>query len=150
MKDKAIRFEKSDVSRTFLVLDEEELFTEEEKFKIIGYFALSLKSIEIPENMGKSKRRKLDGINKNCTSIICYLIGQLGKDDMYGKVIRGKEILNYALESLVNVKSVIGKRVVLVECEKQEKLKKFYQNNEFEYIGDNEEGNLFRFIRLLK
>lgn len=150
LKNKSIRFEKSDVSRTFLILDECNLMNEENKFNILGYFSLSMRNIALPEEMKKSLRRKLDGINKEATSVDCFLIGQLGKNDSFCNLVKGEEILQYALDMINEARGIIGKRVVLVECKDKEKILNFYQDNSFIEVGKNEETNLLRLIKLHK
>lgn len=150
LKHKSIRFEKSDVSRTFLILDECNLMNEENKFNILGYFSLSMRNITLPEEMKKSLRRKLDGINKEATSVDCFLIGQLGKNDCFSSLVKGEEILQHALDMINEAREIIGKRVVLVECKDREKVLNFYQNNNFMKVGQNEETNLLRLIKIHK
>lgn len=150
LKNKSIRFEESDVARTFLIVDKSNLFTKEEKFRVLGYFSLSMKSIDIPSEIGRTKRKKLDGINRDAENIVCFLIGQLGKHDKYKKDIEGKVVLNHALEMIDTAREIIGKKVALVECEDKEVLRKFYSDNNFEYISKNDETDLLRLVRILK
>lgn len=150
LKNKAIRFEESEVAKTYLIIDEEQIYNENENFRILAYFALSLKTIDIPEGISGSKIKKLDGINKKAKSITCYLIGQLGKNDLYNKEIEGSLILNHALELINEARKLVGRTAALVECEDNENLIKFYEKNDFERIGKSEENGLLRFVRFIK
>lgn len=98
---------------------------------ILGYFTLGMKHIIIGEGVSKTQIKKLDGFKKDATSLNCYLIGQLAKNDLYKDNIKGYEVLEYALNTLKECYSLIGGRVVLVECEDKPKLIKFYKDNHF-------------------
>ena len=99
--------------------------------------------------MSASKIKKLDGINKKAKSIVCYLIGQLGKNDLYKDEIDGDTVLNYALELIDDARQIVGKKSALVECEDNVKLKVFYERNGFECIGKSEETGLLSYVRLV-
>ena len=133
-----------------MVVDEDKPMTDAGSIRILGYFALSVQNITIPEGLSKSKVQKLDGINKNAKSVICHLIGQLGKNDKYSQDLEVKVLLNHALEALDEARSIIGRNVALVECEDKEKVLKFYKDNNFEKIGKNEDQTLIRLVRMLK
>jgi hypothetical protein len=77
LKEKAVLFEKTSKSRTFLIVNEKSL--NEGKFETLGYFTLALKVLKISDNVSKSLVKKLDGLFKNIHETPVYLIGQLGK-----------------------------------------------------------------------
>lgn len=130
--------EEADKTRTYLVLDEENIYNENENFRILAYFSLSTKSIQIARKVAKSKVREFDGINKNAENIDCYLIGQLGKNEIYKDIINGKIILDSAIDIIETIKSFIGRRVILVESVDDEKVIQFYINNGFTKIEEIE------------
>ncbi|WP_043013415.1 hypothetical protein [Clostridium botulinum] len=90
-----------------------------------------MKHINIGEGVSKTQIKKLDGFKKDATSLNCYLIGQLAKNDLYQGDIKGYEVLEYALNTLKECYNLIGGRVVLIECEDTPKLIKFYKENHF-------------------
>jgi hypothetical protein len=129
--------EQADKTRTYLLLDEEQIYNENEKFRILGYFSVSTKAVQIDGKLPKSQIQKFDGMSKNAEIIDCYLIGQVGKNDLYKQEINGKTILDSAMDILEEAKSLIGRRVVLVESVDDEKVLKFYTDygfTEIDYI----------------
>ncbi|MHB9924583.1 acetyltransferase [Clostridium botulinum] len=132
LKSTSIRFEEADKSRTYLVIPKDDKFKiKDNKLVILGYFTLGMKHINIGEGVSKSQIKRLDGFKKDATSLNCYLIGQLAKNDLYQENIEGYEVLEYAINTLKECYSLIGGRVVLVECEDTPKLIKFYKDNHF-------------------
>ncbi len=108
-----------------------------------------MKTLFISENISYFKRKKLDGLYKSCSYISCYLIGQLSKNDLYKEYIKGKEIIDYAINIFEKTFEYLGGRFVLVECNENEKLLKFYNENQFQYLQKDENDNLVQLIRLL-
>ena len=74
-----------------------------------------------------------------------YLIGQLGKnfsdDAKAAKQISGKDLLHLAYNKILEAHEVVGGRVIHLECEDKEKLKKFYSDNGFRELEDFESPN---------
>lgn len=130
----SIRMEEADKTRTHLVLEEGKIYNDNEKFRILGYFSLGNKALQVGGKLSKSQIQKLDGMSKEAEVIECYLIGQLGKNELYESNIDGKIILDNAFDMLEVAKSVVGRRVVLVEAVDEEKVLKFYINNGFNEI----------------
>lgn len=83
-------------------------------------------------------RKKLDGICKNSESVNAYLIGQIGKND---SVVDNQINLPYILEEAYTIidkaNQLVGGRVIILECEKAEKLVSLYQANGFNILIDN-------------
>ncbi|WP_231147876.1 acetyltransferase [Clostridium botulinum] len=127
-------------------MPEENILNENGSINILGYFTLAQKHMQLPQEISKSKRKKYDGINNKATDINCYLIGQLGKNDKYKKVINGKEVLEQAINIIQKCSEYVGGRTILVECENKEPLKKFYTNNNFEYLSTDEVTGLLQYI----
>lgn len=128
--------EEKDKTRTYLVLDEENIYNE--NFRILGYFSLATKSVQVAGKISKSKIKDLDGINRNAENIDCFLIGQLGKNEIYEDIINGKIILDSAIDIIETAKSFIGRRVILVESVDDIKVLQFYFDNGFEKIEELE------------
>ena len=137
----SIRMEEADKTRTFLVLEEGKIYNDNEKFRILGYFSLGNKAVQIAGKLSKSKIQKLDGMSKEVEIIECYLIGQLGKNEIYESDIDGKTILDNAMDMIELAKSVVGRRVVLVESVDNKKVLKFYNDNGFTKIDEMEVDN---------
>ena len=147
LKTKAAKYEKTSKSRTYLIIDEESLMKKE--IRIIAYFTLALKTLSIGSDVSKSKVKKLDGLFNKATNVTAYLIGQLGKNDLYKSCITGKEIIDYAVNIIVKVHGLIGGRFILVECNDNEKLIKFYNDNSFVYLQKDIGNGLVQLIRFL-
>lgn len=145
----AIRFEDADKSRTYLIVDEAELSNQ--RLVILGYFSLELKSIDLAEEISKSKRRELDGISKDAKSLNVYLIGQLAKNDLYIDKITGSEIIDYAIPLIKDCMKKIGGRVVLVECKNKKKLLEFYHRHNFKVLQSTPDSeDMIQLIKIIK
>lgn len=143
LKNKAMQFERRSKARTYLITDKDKLI-KDNKIDIVAYFSIALKNFYLPENLSKTKKRKIDGFNKESTEVVTYLIGQLGRNDKYfGDIITGKEILDYAIDRIIDCQSIVGGRVILVECKDIEGVLNFYKSNEFELIEMDEENETF-------
>lgn len=131
---KSIRFEQCDVTRTYLILDG--------KGVILAYFSLTFKELLVHNfSISKTKLKKINGISKNANTIKVYLIGQIAKNFSLNKnPINLKDILLYA-KNIINIsKSLIGGRVIAVECEDNLHLIELYMKNGLEKLptkGDN-------------
>jgi hypothetical protein len=123
---KAARFQQSDKARTYLILSEE-------TGVILAYFSLSFKELSL-NNFEVSKKtvRKLDGINKHSEKIQSYLIGQIGKNDsIENNTLRLKDIMEIIWGIINEAQSLVGGRVVILECQNIEKLVNIYKAEGF-------------------
>lgn len=81
-------------------------------------------------------------------SVSAPLIGQLGKNFANGNntLISGDELLKLAIDKVKSIQYEIGGKFVYLECEDNEKLKNFYQRNNFKIFGtrnlDRDETNI--------
>lgn len=91
----------------------------------------------------------MDGLSKNKSELPSYLIGQIGKNDKYSKLICGDEIINYAMDVINQVYELVGGRFVLIECNDHNKLISFYQRNGFERLQKDGEDGLVQMVRFL-
>lgn len=106
---------------------------------IKAYFTLSFKEIILDAtNVSKSKAKKLDGISKNAENIRAYLLGQIGKADTCGPEIRLSALMNYVYQLLAEAQGLVGGRVILLECEDNNKLISLYKNCGFERLQSND------------
>ncbi|WP_121628899.1 hypothetical protein [Poseidonibacter antarcticus] len=127
-KNKAIRLEKSHVTRTYLYT----AITENNNPVIVGYFTISLKVLET-NGLSKSIIKKLDGIDKARKHIPCYLIAQLGKSTNCSSKI-GQFMLDESIETIKETNSIIGGRFIILDSVNQEKVISFYEKEPNSFI----------------
>ena len=132
-----------------MILDEEALT--DGKIAIIAYFTVSMKALNLREGISKNVRKHLDGLgNKQGSTFVVYLIGQLGKNDNYRSEIDGKELIAMAIATIKEAYDVVGGRYILVECEPVPGLKKLYEDNDFTFLQESlENDSLIQFIRFI-
>ena len=140
--------ETSDKCRTYLIVDENKL-KEKEEICVLGFYSIAPHIFNIIDGMSKSKIKKLDGFNKNAKSIQCWLIGQLAKNDNYAKEITGKEILEFAEETIIVLHKLAGLRTILIECKNKNKLIKFYEDNNFEVLQTSTIDGLIQMTKVI-
>ena len=145
LRERAISFEVLSKARTYLVMDGEQLENPDVKLndlRILGYFALALKVLSIPDEYSNRKRKELDGLSAKLhgeviKDIPCYLIGQLARNDgVSSDDLPGKHLLDMAFSVIQTSVEAVGGRIVMVECRDREKLVSFYQNNDFIVIAE--------------
>lgn len=132
-----------------MILDEEALT--DGKIDIIAYFTVSMKALNLREGISKNVRKHLDGLgNKQGSTFVVYLIGQLGKNDNYRSEIDGKELIAMAIATIKEAYDVVGGQYILVECEPVPGLKKLYEDNDFTFLQESlENDSLIQFIRFI-
>lgn len=159
-KRSAIDFAKQSIAQTFLVYA-----SYRGKNVLCGYFKIANKYIVVgSHSVSKTTARRLrkfamPNISDDNLVIMAPLIAQLGKNYMndYRKLITGDELLKMAIDKVSAAQRIIGGKVVYVECEDIDILKKFYEDNGFVIFGkrrlDKEERgemNGSHLIQLLK
>lgn len=138
LKIKAIEFSKQGLAATHLVF----LYINN-RLELIGYFALSNKTLSVEKkslsNKLRSRISKFSMYDKDTHkyNLGAILIGQLGKNyrDDLNKYINGEELLQMACDKVKEVQLDIGGKVVYLECEDHYYLKQFYANNGFVNFG---------------
>ena len=123
IKNKAIDFEKRDMSRTYLILDPA---TEE----IVGYFSLSLKVLNFSDEVSNTVKKRIHGMKSDAPFVPVILIGQLSKNFSYSGTVKGKDILDYAMDIVNKIHDMIGCRVCIVETlsnKENQKVVDFYE-----------------------
>lgn len=135
---KAIEFSNQRLSITYL------LYT---SYKgnptLIGYFTLSNKTFLVSKRIfSKTKQKKITkfGIYNNELKrylISAPLIAQISKNftDGLNGLITGDELLKIACDKVSEAHSIIGGRIVYLECEDNEKLIEFYNKHGFVEFG---------------
>ncbi len=149
----AIEFAKKKMSITYFLMDA--------GGEIAAIFTLTHKAVEIGSaELSSTMRKKLnryaqfDG-NTNSYTVSAFLIAQFGKN--YGfkgdMTLSGNSLMDDVFEILERVQRDIGGGIVYLECEDQEKLLGFYQNdkNRFKIFGERfSEADQTKYIQLLK
>jgi len=135
LRYKAIDFSKQDFSQTHLVLA-----SYKEEPVLVGYFTLAYKYItivarRIKSNTLKKRINKFAKFDERSRSycLAAPLIAQLGKNyaNGYDKLITGDELLKLACDNIKVVQSMVGGRIIYLECEDKPKLIEFYERNGF-------------------
>lgn len=130
LKEKAIEYDKSNRSKTFLMFDD---VTND----LLGYFTLAVKSVDFCEKVTASTRTKIAGHNTFDDFAIFYLIGQLGRDKNLSEKGFGSILLDTAILYLTEVQHIIGLRYCLIETKKSkdnEGVIQFYLDNNFKNL----------------
>jgi hypothetical protein len=144
LKERSIPFEKAHKSRTYLILEKRS--SPEEGIAILAYISLALASFRIQKDVSNSMRKRLNGIFMN-DDVPCFLIGQLGKNDRYWDKIEGSELIDYAMNFLEKGHDLVGGRFVRVDCREDERLIRFYEENEFMRVQMDDESGLLQMVR---
>lgn len=154
LKTKAIEFSKQSIAKTQLVYYIEDEDNQIESKRLVGYFSLSHKTINVfhkalsKKLIGRIHRFARYNYDDKSYTLPVILIGQLGKNfkDGNNKFITGRDLLELAIESVSMVQKTIGGRFVFLESEDKDKLKEFYRQNGFVEFGkrklDGDETNL--------
>lgn len=143
LHDSAIEFENTSSARTYLLATDDKT--------IAGYFTISIGFADISNSkfLSEADRKKLH-MNK-CPEhrIPCFLIGQLGRSDLFQKdALPGSKILEMALAVLTEVKNQIGGKFVIVECE--DPLVSLYESEAFGFRLFNTPGKKRKYNQLLR
>lgn len=158
LHNKAIQYEKLDLSRTYLVMS-----TYKGKSFIAGYFSISPKPLVINKKnfskLSNALQKRLMGIghktDQKTYEIKAYLLGQLGKN--YNEVAKkaksasGNDLLALAYRKIQEAHKLVGGRIVYLECEECEKIKEFYRYNGFrELEGFKSSNDLCLFVKKIE
>ena len=142
--NRAVLFENLAKSRTYLIVDENQMNLPGFKLAdltIYGYISLSVKVFKAPETMSNRQRLLLDGFSAKehgepIDHFPCYLIGQLARNSNVIKdEISGTELLGFAFDLIGEAVDLVGGRNILVECHNTKKLVQFYLDNGFNKIS---------------
>lgn len=132
--NKAITYEKSDIGKTYLCVDEEKL--EAGEFVILAYFTIAQRGVDISE-LGSNKRKKMLGSfpgRDTIKSVSAFLIGQLGRcDDYTNDDLSGEQILNECYHAISLAAKVVGGRLLVLEC-REHMFEKFYAQHGFKKL----------------
>lgn len=147
LKHKSIEYEKRNKSRTYLILDEDDL--SERTLVIVGYFTLSLKVLSFDNSVSKSKIKAIDGFSKDVRAVASILIGQFGKDTVAAQNIKGRDLFDLCLNVIYQIHKLIGGRIVLIECQEISDVVAFYKKSGFVLLQRDEGDKYLQMIRQL-
>ena len=151
---KALTFSRQGLAKTHLVFA-----SYKGKPVLVGYFALSNKTLFIPDKSKLSKRLK-QRINKFATHIdetrmniiTAPLIAQLGKNyaENYDSLITGDELLKMACERIQEIQLVFGGKVAYLECQNKPELIHFYEENGFREFNSRVDSNGEMLVQMIR
>ncbi|WP_048063285.1 hypothetical protein [Methanococcoides burtonii] len=147
VKNKSIHSEKMGNTKSYFILD-----GNRDELCILGYYALTLKVICLPE-LTKKQAKKLHLKNPEDKYLPTYYIALLAKNDTYKDQIKGKNILNSALNKIGEAVKCVGGRAVWVEAKKKnDGVFNFYTSNGFQefQVEEQEDGQYSHLLRVVK
>lgn len=129
VRDKAIDFAKRKISITYFIVDNS-------NGEIISIFALTHKALDINGDvLSETSKKKLSRFaqldeSNGFYTVSAFLIAQFGKNYAveHPDGWNGVRLMEKAFEALEKVQKQIGGGVVYLECEDNEHLLEFYQN----------------------
>lgn len=137
LKQKAIQFEKSHRSRTFILVSET---------MIEGFFTLSLNILRT-KGLSNTRAKKLNPKHsKDDEDIPCFLIGQLARAD--GSKMNGANILNTSLFILEQARKLLGTKFVMLDSVNEKKVLDFYRKNGFVALNESDEAVSVKMVRM--
>ena len=139
LREKAIVQEKKHISRTYLILDDDE------ESRLRAYFTVAISSMEGADLECSNQMRKKMNINNGLA--ISYLIGQVGKCDGSAKGL-GKFAIEKAIMYILDANALVGCRVIRIDC--RPPLIRYYADNGFTLVGCNPRGDLNQMIRIIE
>ena len=148
LKHTAIANQNMGLSRTNLIF----LDNEEEPL-LLGYYALALQVLDLSQVISKSMLKKITGFKRvSKLGAAVYLIGQLGKNFNNGanQLITGKEIFMLAMQDILDARTNVGGRIVVVECKNEEHLRNFYASTlNFQLINTADDKDMLKYMTLI-
>ena len=142
--------EKRDRCRTYLYYDEE-LLEKEEQFRVVGFFSLGLKTLQVPaiSSMSKTLKKRLGNLSDTEDNLVTFLIGQLGRNSLYPReILNGHDMLQDCYDLISNARNAVGGRIILLECKPADKLCRYYEDEGYIDITENENG-LKQYMRFI-
>lgn len=142
----AITYDRGNIGKTFLFLNEKKLNMENPEFCIDAYVTLATKGLDISA-LTKSKKKKVFGSYPGVdqmNSISVFLIGQLGRADYCDKdEISGEDLLNVCYSYFRKASVYVGGNLVFLEC-REHMFEKFYEGKGFhKFRQDLNEDHLY-------
>lgn len=110
---------------------------QDEDITILGFFSIAISSFQMKKEVARSIRDAL-GVHSKDMIISSFLIGQLAKNDSCPDKLRGADLLEYAINLILNAHDIAGGRFVRVDCSRDERLVSFYSQNGFREVMASE------------
>lgn len=136
LKKLAIKYDKSNISRTHLIFAEVGGAT-----MLVGYFTLASKTFRLDKDVSKAKRREIIVHSQLFNNPLpAMLLGQIGKNysdkAMKGIFITGTSLLQFAFSTMKNIYDLHGFSLVYLECMDIPFIREFYESHGFELHVD--------------
>lgn len=137
---RAIEFEKSSISSTYLVFDTQTR-------DLVAFFSLANKPLIFSkkdfQSLSKNKQRDFQRHGRRLESggyqVNSYLIGQIGKNyNLQTNIVSGQKILTLAYDKVKEAARIINTRYMWLECDNNSKLLQFYRKFGFTLIENFE------------
>jgi len=134
---KAIEYDIIGYGKTYLVLDKNKI--EDGIVKIIAFYTIGQKSLDI-SSLKKKKKRKIIGGSipgrDKLDSISCFLIGQFGRSGEYTHdQLSGETLLKECFSTINAARKIIGGNLVFLECRPQ-MYGLFYEKQGFKKLAE--------------
>ena len=146
---KAIEYDLIGYGKTYLILDKKEI--ENGVIKIIAFYTIGQKSIDI-SNLSQKKKRKVIGGRipgrDGLKSMACFLIGQLGRSGEYTHdQLLGGTLLKECFSTIETARKIIGGNLIFLEC-RPKMYGLFYEKHGFKkFLEEPSEDGLFQLYR---
>jgi len=136
VKENALEFAHRKLSVTYFVFDDDNLE---------AIFTLAHKALEIStENLSKTVVKQIKKYVQSESSYLtvsAFLIAQFGRNDIsysFENYLNGNDLMEYTFAVLEKIQHEIGGGIVYLECEDNQKLLDFYENehNHFRKFGE--------------
>jgi len=141
LKNTAIRHDKESISRTYLVIGQDESGED----TVQGFFTLAIKCLTVEEN-DPIPKGILEQMNINNKIAQAYLLGQLAKADGVEKGF-GREMIKQAIFAFVKGKEMFGCRVVRLDC--KDRMIDYYESCGFSFIRKNSDRELNQMVAII-
>jgi hypothetical protein len=118
IRDKAIRYERSGLSRTYFYVTNRET----EEADVVAYFSVAITSVDYTKVSKTKRERVLGGTpgRANRDHFGGLLIAQLARDDRFDEsVINGAELVEACEEIIELGRSYLGGRVIYLDCKEE-------------------------------
>jgi len=133
VRNKIDKFDDKSICRAYFMLDQKN--SDDEIFYILGFYALSLKTLEFDPNKLTDKQREDMNLLRDSDSISSYFIAQFGKNDMFKYNFYGNKLLDEAVNIIYTCIEKLGGTIVWLEANKNaEPVLKFYKEYGFTEI----------------
>lgn len=143
LKNDAIDYEKEDITRTYILVNDEQW--EKGILQIDGYFSIALKIICFSKSIDEAFLLETFG-DKKASNRVAFLIGQLARSNCSEKGT-GKKLLEEALSYISSVSDLIGGRFVYLDCDKA--LRSYYEQNGFAFLQNKHKSELIQMYKII-